>query len=50
MAHRQPVRTIGFGRDKCYTDYDALRKALTVVRTVATPITGKDADDRPNPV
>ena len=27
----------GFGRDKCYTDYDALRKALTVVRTVATP-------------
>ena len=28
----------GFGRDKCYTDYDALRKALTVVRTVATPL------------
>lgn len=28
----------GFGRDKCYTDYAALRKALTVVRTVATPL------------
>ncbi len=28
----------GFGRDKCYTDYDALRKALTTVRTVATPL------------
>lgn len=28
----------GFVRDKYYTDYDALRKALTVVRTVATPL------------
>lgn len=28
----------GFGRDKCYIDYDALRKALTTVRTVATPL------------
>lgn len=29
---------VGFGRDKCYTDYDALRKALATVRAVATPL------------
>lgn len=28
----------GFGRDKCYTDYNALRKALSAVRGVATPL------------
>ena len=28
----------GFGLDKRYADYDALRKALTTVRTVATPL------------
>ena len=28
----------GYGRDKCYTDYDALRKALAAVRVVATPL------------
>ena len=28
----------GFGLDKRIADYDALRKALTTVRTVATPL------------
>lgn len=28
----------GFGLDKRYADYDAQRKALTTVRTVATPL------------
>lgn len=28
----------GFGRDRCYTDYEALRKALAGVRVVATPL------------
>lgn len=27
-----------YGRDKCYTDYDALRRALSAVRVVATPL------------
>lgn len=27
-----------FGRDRCYTDYEALRKALAAVRGVATPL------------
>ena len=28
----------GYGRDKCYTDYNAVRKGLKEVRKVATPL------------
>lgn len=28
----------GYGRDRCYTNYDAIRKALNTVRQVATPL------------
>lgn len=28
----------GYGRDKCYSDYDAVRKALQYIRRIATPL------------
>ena len=40
----------GFGLDKRYADYDALRKGTHDCENRCNTITGKDADDRPNPV